>query len=73
MLEYPYLCTGVITYSQAAYGIIGDTPVRREELSFVDWLVEAYYLRMVLRLSRVPHFTTLQKFTGRISGSMLER
>ena len=28
---------------------------------FVDWLVEAYYLRMVLQLSRIPHFTTLQK------------
>lgn len=39
--------------------VLLDTLVRRGELSFVDWLVEAYYLRMVLRLSRIPHFTTL--------------
>ena len=38
---------------------------------FVDWLVEAYYLRIVLQLSRIPHFTTLQKFTERISGTIL--
>jgi hypothetical protein len=39
---------------------------------FVDWLVEeAYYLRIVLRLSHIPHFTTLQKFTERISGTLL--
>ena len=40
---------------------------------FVDWLVEAYYLRIVLQLSRIPHFTTLQKFTERISGTILEK
>lgn len=40
---------------------------------FVDWLVEAYYLRMVLQLSRIPHFTTLQKFAERISGTILEK
>ena len=40
---------------------------------FVDWLVEAYYLRMVLQLSHIPHFTTLQKFTERISGTILEK
>src|SRR5215472_12477510 len=40
---------------------------------FVDWLVEAYYLRMVLQLSPIPHFTTLQKFTERISGTILEK
>ena len=33
---------------------------------FTEWLVEAYYLRMFLNLSRIPHFTTLQKFTDRI-------
>ena len=33
---------------------------------FVDWLVEAYYLRISLRLSYIlPHYTTLQKFTKR--------
>ena len=40
---------------------------------FVDWLVEAYYLRIVLQLSRIPHFTTLQKFAERISGTILEK
>jgi len=42
---------------------------------FVDWLVEeAYYLRIVLQLSQhIPHFTTLQKFTERISGTLLEK
>ena len=27
---------------------------------FVEWLVEAYYPRMFLQLSHVPHYTTLQ-------------
>jgi hypothetical protein len=36
-----------------------------------EWLVEAYYLRMFLKLSRIiPHFTTLQKFTDRITGTI---
>jgi hypothetical protein len=38
-----------------------------------EWLAEAYYLRTFLRLSRIPHFTTLQKFTDRITGTILER
>ena len=38
---------------------------------FTDWLVEAYYLRLFLQLSRIPHFTTLQKFTDRINVVML--
>ncbi|MGA9844725.1 MAG: hypothetical protein WBP64_09900 [Nitrososphaeraceae archaeon] len=40
---------------------------------FVEWLIEAYYLRLFLGLSRIPHFTTLQKFTDRISNSLLEK
>src|SRR5919198_4100665 len=40
---------------------------------FVEWLVEAYYLRMFLQLSHIPHFTTLQKFTERVNGTILER
>ena len=40
---------------------------------FVDWLFEAYYLRSFLRLSRISHFTTLQKFTGRINNALLEK
>jgi len=41
---------------------------------FTEWLlVEVYYLRMFLNLSRIiPHFTTLQKFTDRITGTILE-
>ncbi len=31
---------------------------------FVEWLVEAYYLRMFLQLSHIPHYTTLQKFVS---------
>jgi hypothetical protein len=38
---------------------------------FVDWLVEAYYLRLFLQLSRIPHFTTLQKFADRINSTLL--
>ena len=40
---------------------------------FTEWLVEAYYLRLFLGLSRIPHFTTLQKFTDRIKNSLLEK
>ena len=40
---------------------------------FSEWLVEAYYLRTFLQLSHVPHFTTLQKFTERINGTLLEK
>ena len=38
---------------------------------FTDWLVEAYYLRLFLQLSKIPHFTTLQKFTDRINIMLL--
>ena len=40
---------------------------------FVDWLHEAYYLRMFLQLSKIPHYTTLQKFASRINGTLLYR
>src|ERR687887_2445505 len=40
---------------------------------FVEWLFEAYYLRMFLQLSHIPHYTTLQKFAARINGTLLER
>jgi Transposase domain (DUF772) len=40
---------------------------------FIEWLVEAYYLRLFLGLSRIPHFTTLQKFTDRINNSLFEK
>jgi Transposase DDE domain len=40
---------------------------------FDEWLVEAYYLRIFLQLSHIPHYTTLQKFSSRISGTILEK
>jgi IS5 family transposase len=40
---------------------------------FADWLIEACYLRMFINLSKIPHFTTLQKFADRITGTILER
>jgi len=40
---------------------------------FTEWLVEAHYLRLFLKISRMPHFTTLQKFMDRITGTFLHR
>ena len=41
---------------------------------FSEWLVEAYYLRVSLQLSHIPHYTTLQKFAARISsGTILDK
>jgi len=34
---------------------------------------EIYYLRMFMQLDKVPHYTTLQKFTSRINGTLLYR
>jgi hypothetical protein len=41
--------------------------------TFVDWLIEAHYLRLFLGLLRIPHFITLQKFTNRVSNSLLKK
>jgi hypothetical protein len=38
---------------------------------FINWLVEAYYLKLILQLSRISHYTTLQKFTDRINIMLL--
>ncbi|HJT84778.1 MAG TPA: hypothetical protein VJ697_09875 [Nitrososphaeraceae archaeon] len=38
---------------------------------FTDWLLEAYFLRLFLQLTKIPHYTTLQKFTDRINFMML--
>jgi hypothetical protein len=40
---------------------------------FIDWLIEAQYLRIFIQLLKIPHFTMLQKFAGRIAGNVLER
>jgi hypothetical protein len=29
---------------------------------FVEWEMESYYLRIFMKLSHIPHYTTLQKF-----------
>jgi hypothetical protein len=34
---------------------------------FAEWVVEAHYVRIFLQLSKMPHFTTLQKFADRIN------
>jgi len=38
---------------------------------FVEWMMEAYYLRIFMKLSHIPHYTALQKFTERINGTSL--
>jgi len=40
---------------------------------FTGRLAEAYYLRLFLQLSKIPHYTTLQKFAGWTSTAVLER
>jgi hypothetical protein len=42
-------------------------------LNVCDWLFETYHIMSFLRLSRISHFTTLQKFTDRIKSSLLEK
>jgi hypothetical protein len=37
---------------------------------FAEWLVEAHYFRIFLQLSKIPHFTTLQKFADRVNNVM---
>ena len=39
----------------------------------VEWLIEAYYFRTFLKLSHIPHHTTLQKFSVRISSTILRK
>ena len=61
-------------YDVTAFDIAHNKTVRRKSYRmFVEWLIEAYYLRLFLGLSRIPHFTTLQKFTDRIYNSLLEK
>jgi hypothetical protein len=40
---------------------------------FVEWLEEADNLLQYLHIKRIPHFTTLQKFTARVSNSILQK
>ena len=45
--------------------------VRVTGCSLNEWLVEAHYFRIFLQLSKIPHFTTLQKFADKINNVML--
>jgi hypothetical protein len=38
---------------------------------FVEWLIEAYYLRIFMKLSHIPHHDTLQRFAAKINGKLL--
>lgn len=40
---------------------------------FAEWLVEAHYVRIFLQLSKLPYFSTLQKFADRINNVMFEK
>ena len=40
---------------------------------FSEWLVEAYYLRMSLQLSHIPHYTTVQIAARISSGTILDK
>ena len=76
MQEYRYFyAERAITYSVWQHIVL--LVIRRYEgksyRMFSEWLVEAYYLRTFLQLSHVPHFTTLQKFSERITGTLLQR
>ena len=74
MREYRYFyAERAITYSQFGQHMVLLVIRQYEGKSyrmFSEWLVEAYYLRTFLQLS---HFTTLQKFTERINGTLLEK
>jgi hypothetical protein len=37
---------------------------------FAEWLFEAYYLRMLLQLSHIAHYTILQKIAAIIDGTI---
>ena len=68
---------GVIITSQSGniypYLLLDGTEDGKSYRIFTEWLIEAHYLRMFLKITRIPHFTILQKFADRISNSILER
>ena len=53
-----------ITYDKKQYE-------RKSYRTFAEWLVEAHYFRIFLQLSKLPYFSTLQKFADRINNVML--
>ena len=77
MPEYQYFSTQkhhIFTgWKHMVLLVIHQDQGKRSYRLFSEWLVEAYYLRMFLQLSHIPHFTTLQKFIERVNGIMLER
>ena len=78
MQGFPYSITGKANHIFTIWQHIVFVTIRQYEgksyRMFIEWLIEAHYLRLFLRLSRIPHFTTLQKFTDRIiNNSLLEK
>ena len=57
----------------AAYNLLIKQYESKSYRMFVEWLIEAYYLRIFLQLSHIPHYTTLQKFAARVSGTILDK
>jgi len=55
---------GSITYDKKQYEC-------KNYRMFAEWLIEAHYFRIFLQLSKIPHFTTLQKFADMINNVML--
>ena len=77
MQEYHYFYIERVIISLQSGSILSLLTIRHYEgksyRMFTEWLVEAHYLRMFLKISRIPHFTTLQKFADRIAGTILQR
>ena len=63
--------TFTLSGNTSSYYQFVNTKVRVHRM-FIDWLIEAQYiyLRIFIQLSKIPHFTTLQKFAGRIAGTV---
>jgi hypothetical protein len=55
------------------YFYIGRVIIFSQSGNIYPCLPYVYYLRTFLKISRIPHFTTLQKFTDRIVGTVLQR
>ena len=75
--HYSYI-RRVITYSHihsmAAHSLLVLRQYENKSYGmFVEWLVEAYYLRMSLQLSHIPHYTTVQIAARISSGTILDK
>jgi hypothetical protein len=78
MLEYHCFIIGKVTTYLQCGNILVLLAIRQYEgksyrMFVVEWLIEAYYFRTFLKLSHIPHHTTLQKFSVRISSTILRK